>query len=87
VFEGEIANILTIPSLNNVVIIKHGDFLTVYSNLDQVFVKRGDKVKTRQNLGVIHTDNEEVNTKLHFEIWKGKELQNPEHWIARGKAM
>ncbi len=87
VFEGEIANILTIPSLNNVVIIKHGDFLTVYSNLDQVFVKRGDKVTTRQNLGVIHTDNEEVNTKLHFEIWKGKELQNPEHWIARGKAM
>jgi len=84
VFEGEVVNVLTIPSLNNVVILKHGEFLTVYSNLDQVFVRRGDKVALRQNLGVIHTDAAQARTKLHFEIWKGKELQDPEHWIARG---
>lgn len=87
VFEGEVVNVLTIPSLNNVVILKHGEFLTVYSNLDQVFVRRGDKVALRQSLGVIHTDAAEARTKLHFEIWKGKELQNPEHWIARGLAI
>jgi murein hydrolase activator len=83
VFEGEVTNVLTIPSLNNVVIIRHGEFLTVYSNLDQVFVKRGDKIAHRQKLGVVHTDKNEARTRLHFEIWKGKELQNPEHWIAR----
>lgn len=82
VFEGEVTNVLTIPSLNNVVILKHGDFLTVYSNLDQVFVKKGDKIEHRQKLGVIHTDTKESRTKLHFEIWKGKELQDPEHWIS-----
>lgn len=87
VFEGEVVNVLSIPSLNNVVILKHGEFLTVYSNLDQVFVRRGDKVALRQSLGIIHTDAAEARTKLHFEIWKGKELQNPEHWIARGLAI
>lgn len=83
VFEGEVSNVLTIPSLNNVVIIKHGEFLTVYSNLDQVFVKKGDKIEHRQKLGIIHTNTGEARTKLHFEIWKGKELQDPEQWISR----
>lgn len=83
VFEGVVSNVLSIPSLNNVVIIKHGEFLTVYSNLDQLFVKPGDKIALRQRLGVIHTDTNEARTRLHFEIWKGKELQNPELWIAQ----
>lgn len=87
VFEGEVSNVLTIPSLNNVVILKHGEFLTVYSNLDQVYVKRGDKVALRQSLGVIHTDAAEARTRLHFEIWKGKDLQNPELWIVRSAAI
>jgi murein hydrolase activator len=87
VFEGEVSNVLTIPSLNNVVILKHGEFLTVYSNLDQVYVKRGDKVALRQSLGVIHTDADEARTRLHFEIWKGKDLQNPESWIARSASI
>lgn len=87
VFEGEVSNVLTIPSLNNVVILKHGEFLTVYSNLDEVYVQRGDRVTVRQSLGKIHTDEGEARTRLHFEIWKGKELQNPEHWIARSAAV
>jgi murein hydrolase activator len=81
VFEGEVINVLTIPSLNNVVILKHGEFLTVYSNLDQVYVTRGDQVQHLQSLGVIHTDAGEARTRLHFEIWKGKDLQDPSHWI------
>ena len=87
VFEGVVSNVLTIPSLNNVVILKHGEFLTVYSNLDEVYVKRGDKIALRQSLGKIHTNAAEARTKLHFEIWKGKDLQNPEHWIARSAAI
>lgn len=87
VFEGIVSNVLTIPSLNNVVILKHGEFLTVYSNLDEVYVQRGDRVAVRQSVGKIHTDAAEARTRLHFEIWKGKELQNPEHWIARSAAV
>lgn len=87
VFQGEVSNVLTIPSLNNVVIIKHGEFLTVYSNLDQVYVKRGDQIAVRQSLGLIHTDANEARTKLHFEIWKGKEIQDPEHWIAKSAVL
>lgn len=83
VFEGTVSKVLSIPGLNNVIIIKHGEYLTVYSNLDQVFVKRGDKVEARQEIGLLHTDKNN-KTKLHFEIWKGKYLQNPAHWIARG---
>lgn len=87
VFGGEVSSILMIPSLNNVVILKHGEFLTVYANLDQVYVKRGDKVAIKQSLGIVHTDTNQARTKLHFEIWKGKELKNPEYWIAGSVAI
>ncbi len=84
VFDGEVTSTMTLPSYNNVVIIRHGEFLTVYSNLGQLFVKKGDKVTTKQRIGTIET-NENGKTILHFELWKGKTLQNPESWIARQK--
>lgn len=84
IFEGEVTSIMTLPSYNNVVIIKHGEFLTVYSNIDQVLVKKGEKVITKQKIGIIETD-ESGKTKLHFELWKGKVLQNPEAWILKSK--
>lgn len=83
VFSGTVTGIMSIPNLNNVVIVRHGDFLSVYSNLDQVYVKKGDKVKTKQNLGRIYTDTEESKTELHFEIWNGKKLQDPMSWLAK----
>lgn len=84
VFEGEVTSTMTLPNYNNVIIIRHGEFLTVYSNLGQIYVKKGDKVTTKQKLGVIETDDT-GKTKLHFELWKGKILQNPEGWIAKSK--
>ncbi len=84
VFEGEVTSTMTLPNYNNVIIIRHGEFLTVYSNLGQLFVKKGDKVTTKQKLGVIETD-ETGRTKLHFELWKGKVLQNPEAWIVKSR--
>lgn len=84
VFDGEVTSTMTLPNYNNVIIIRHGEFLTVYSNLGQIYVKKGDKVTTKQKLGVIETDDT-GKTKLHFELWKGKILQNPEGWIAKSK--
>ena len=84
VFDVVVTSTMTLPTYNNVVIVKHGEFLTVYSNLDQLFVKKGDKIKTKQEIGVINTD-ETGKTRLHFELWHGKNLQNPEGWIVRAR--
>ncbi len=82
VFDGEVTSTMTLPGYNNVVIIRHGEYLTVYSNLDQLFVKKGDKVKTKQRIGVIQTDDS-GKSKLHFELWQGKNIQNPGSWILK----
>jgi murein hydrolase activator len=81
IFDGEVSSVLFITNLNYVVIVRHGDFLTVYSNLKDVSVKKGDKVKTRQSLGTVYTEQGESKSRLHFELWQGTIVQNPEGWI------
>ncbi|MCK9617217.1 MAG: peptidoglycan DD-metalloendopeptidase family protein [Lentimicrobiaceae bacterium] len=83
VFEGTVSSVITIPNYNHVVIISHGEFLTVYSNLSEVYVSKGEKVSTKQNLGSVYTHPESRKTELHFELWKGKTTLNPASWIAR----
>ncbi|MCF8303235.1 MAG: peptidoglycan DD-metalloendopeptidase family protein [Bacteroidales bacterium] len=83
VFEGVVTRVMSVPRFNNVVIIRHGEYLTVYSNLSVVFVAKGDQVKTRQSIGMVYTDSEVSKTELHFEIWKGNQLLNPQQWISR----
>lgn len=82
VFEGVVVSVNKITPTNNAVILRHGDYFTVYSNLDQVSVQRGDKVNTREDIGKVHTDKSEGKTELHFEIWQGKTLLNPSLWLA-----
>jgi septal ring factor EnvC (AmiA/AmiB activator) len=84
VFDGDVTSTMTLPNYNNVVIIRHGEFLTVYSNLDQLFVKKGDKVKIKQKIGNIQADDS-GKTRLHFELWQGKNIQNPESWILKSR--
>ena len=82
VFNGEVTCIFMVPGFNNSVIVRHGNYLTVYSNLSQVYVKAGDKVSTRQAIGKIFTDTEDGNsTILHFQLWKEKTKLNPEPWL------
>lgn len=83
VFEGEVTQRFSIPGNNNAVIIKHGNYRTVYSNLTEIYVKEGDKVKGKQKIGKIYTDSEENKTELYFMVWKEKELQNPELFLAK----
>jgi septal ring factor EnvC (AmiA/AmiB activator) len=82
VFNGKVSKIMSFPNLNNVIIVRHGEYLTVYSNLEQVMVKEGQEVITKQNIGRVHTNADEQKTELHFEIWKGKTIQDPEIWLA-----
>ena len=83
VFEGEVTAVNKIMESNTVVIIRHGEYFTVYSNLENVTVKRGDKVKTKQNIGQIHTNKTENQTELHFELLKGQNRQNPANWLSK----
>lgn len=83
IFNGVVTGIISIPNLNNVVIIRHGEFLSVYSNLKNVTIYKGEKVKTLQALGTIQTDPSTNKTKIHFEIWKGKVLLNPVGWLLK----
>ena len=82
-FEGEVTKIVAILGANYTVILRHGNFLSVYQNLVDLKVKQGDKVKTKQILGMVYTDSETNTTILHMEIWKESNIQNPEDWISR----
>ncbi|MFP4470016.1 MAG: murein hydrolase activator EnvC family protein [Bacteroidales bacterium] len=83
IFDGEVTRVMTVPNFNHVVIIRHGEYLTVYSNLREVFVQSGSKVNSKQEIGTIYTDENDSRTELHFEIWKGKGLLDPMAWLAR----
>ena len=83
VFDGEVASVAKLMGSNTVVIIRHGEYFTVYSNLENVTVKRGDKVKTKQNLGTVHTNKTEDKTELHFELLKEQNRQNPANWLSK----
>ena len=83
VFEGEVASVTKLTGSNTVVIIRHGEYFTVYSNLESVTVKRGDKVKTKQNIGKVHTSKTDNKTELHFELLKEQARQNPANWLSK----
>jgi murein hydrolase activator len=82
VFNGKVSRVMSFASLNKVVIIRHGDYLTVYSNLAEVNVRDGQEVTAKQVIGRVFTNPEEQKGELHFEIWRGKVIQNPEDWLA-----
>lgn len=84
VFAGEVSRVFVVTGGNYAVIIRHGKYLTVYSNLVNVQVKSGDKVAIKQTIGTIGTDNDdEGKTVLKFQIWKENIKLDPEDWIAR----
>lgn len=80
VFKGTVTAVLSIPGQENAVLVNHGEFFTVYSRLSKVLVNRGDKVDTRQALGIIYTD-EEGKTALQFQVWQGQKVLDPQLWL------
>jgi len=82
VFAGKVARIIQMAKYK-AVLVKHGDYFTVYNKLGQVFVKEGDMLTTKQKIGVVMTDKESGETVLHFELWKQLHPQNPEKWIIK----
>ncbi|HXG00741.1 MAG TPA: peptidoglycan DD-metalloendopeptidase family protein [Bacteroidota bacterium] len=82
VADGEVSTILWYPSYGNLVIINHFDgYRTVYTHLADILVAEGQKVKEGERIG---TSGEAIDgPRLHFELWKDREKQNPEHWLSR----
>ncbi len=83
IFEGIVTQCFSVPGSNNSVIVKHGNYRTVYSNLTNLYIKVGDKITTKQKIGKIFIDKENDNkTELYLMIYKDTNIQNPEHWLA-----
>lgn len=80
VFDGTVKQILVMPGYDQCVLVQHGEYFTFYCKLKNVYVKRGDKIKTGSKIGQIST-NSDGNAELHFQLWKGTSKQNPESWL------
>ena len=83
VFQGTVHSIMVPKNGNNVVLVQHGNYFTVYKNLTKINVKKGDKVSTKQIIGEVNTDRVTGESLLSFVIFKDGKTQNPANWIFR----
>lgn len=83
VFEGEVSKVFSAPGANTCVIIRHGDYYTFYSNIYELYVKQGQKLKTGQSLGKIYTDPDTGISTMHFQLWQKTNKLNPAPWLKR----
>jgi len=84
VFNGEVSRVFGISGGNTAVIIRHGKYLSVYSNLREAVVKKGDKVSTKQIIGTVYFDKDDGSKSvLKFQIWHESQKLNPEDWIGK----
>ena len=81
VFKGEVIAVHRMKNVNPIVIIRHGNYITFYKNLSKVYVKEGDKVATKQDIGEVFTNRITGETILSFSISKESNTQNPASWI------
>ncbi len=83
VFEGKVMEVVSIPSYNLCVLVRHGNYITVYANVASVAVRKGESVSAGQTLGRIANNANDNDNFLHFEIHRETETLNPEQWLRR----
>lgn len=81
VFDGVVQGIMTPKNGNNTIMIRHGNYITVYKNLSKFYVNKGDKVTTKQVLGEVITNKASGESILSFGIYKDSAIQNPSIWV------
>ncbi|MBK0401591.1 peptidoglycan DD-metalloendopeptidase family protein [Adhaeribacter sp. BT258] len=81
VFDGKVLTVASVPGMNNIVMIQHGDYFTVFAKLKTVSVSEGQTVSRKDVIGTVYT-NAEGTTELQFQIWKNSSNLNPESWLA-----
>ena len=81
VFAGEVVDVTRVPGMQYTVLVRHGDYFTVYSHLVAPEVAAGETVTPRTALGRVYTDPQSNGGRLHFELWDGRRPLNPTHWL------
>jgi septal ring factor EnvC (AmiA/AmiB activator) len=87
VFEGVVTGVQYVPGYAYTVIVRHGDYYSVYSNMESIQVKKGDTLKTGAPVGIAATNAAQGMGEIHFELWKGKTRQNPLLWLNPNRAL
>lgn len=83
VFKGKVSSVLTMPNGVKVIMIRHGEYISVYSNLSEVYVEKGELLETKQELGLVYTSKQEGSTVVDFQLWKGSQKLNPLYWLMK----
>jgi murein hydrolase activator len=81
VFEGEVTAISSSPTGGKLVIIRHGDYYTVYSNIGELMVKTGDKISVKQSIGTVLHNEDEGKSSINFQVWKAQKTMDPAQWL------
>ncbi len=80
VFDGQVKTVAMVPGMNNVVIIQHGDYFTLYARMTKVSVKPGQAIKAKEVIGEVYTDKDGIS-ELQFQIWKNNVKLDPQAWL------
>jgi septal ring factor EnvC (AmiA/AmiB activator) len=72
--------VASVPGMNQVVMVQHGEYFTVYAKLVSVNVNTGQNVSAKDLIGEVYTDKDEV-TELQFQVWKNTQKMNPQDWL------
>jgi septal ring factor EnvC (AmiA/AmiB activator) len=81
IFKGEVMSVVLIKGSNPSVLIRHGNYISVYKNLGKLYVKKGDKVKAKEIIGEVFTNKKTGKTELQFSIFNNVKVLNPKGWI------
>ena len=81
VFEGEVMSVIIIKGSNPSVLIRHGSYITLYTNLSKLYVKKGEKVSSKQVIGEVFTNQRTGRTQLQFGIFNNIKALNPKDWV------
>lgn len=82
VFDGKVKAVASVPGMNNVVIVQHGEYHTVYARLKTVNVKTGQEIKAKEPLGSVYTDKDGIS-ELQFQVWKNDQKLDPQTWLTK----
>ncbi len=81
IFKGEVSEVMLIKNANPAILVRHGNYLTIYRNLSKIYVKKGDKIETGQEIGEVFTNRTTGESLLYFRINKNNQNLNPEQWL------
>lgn len=83
IFDGQVLSVYGFKGGNPGILIRHGKYISNYQNLSQIFVKKGDKIKTGEEIGIIFTNNKSGKAVLKFNIFNELKPENPQNWLSK----